>query len=133
MNTLPTLSLDENWRCAYFEDKHNAWSPGSVHVHSLSEWLSATRASGIAAVLFHQFDLEPTDFCVNYMLHVESAPGTIRLEINGRRMGEFDGSPAFAFDVTDYVALEDNTISFQVDCSAAGKFGAVYLEQVPCE
>jgi hypothetical protein len=135
MNPIPTLSLDLNWKCAYF---HGDPPPYDVFVPmpvgSLSGWSpNVSPHSGLVAHLFHLFYLEPTDFCVRYRLHVESAPGVVKLVINEREMGEFDGAYPFVCDVTDQVRLEDNLIYFQVACSARGKFGAVYLEQVPCE
>jgi hypothetical protein len=77
--------------------------------------------------------LEPTEVCISYVLHIDSAPGKVVLNVNGRRLGHFDGRQPFTFDITDYVALEDNTIVLRVDCSARGRFGAIYLEQMPCE
>lgn len=135
METLPTLSLDMNWKCSYFQGDPNPYAVFvPSHVHSLTDWSCDERVNrSMVAHLFHLFYLEPTDFCVSYMLHIESAPGIVKLTLNERDMGEFDGTRPLDLDVTNAVKLEHNLIGFKVDCGAAGKFGAVYLQQIPCE
>jgi hypothetical protein len=136
MDALPKISLDKDWLCEYYEREPDVYEFASsgFHVPSLSAWICSPRYDGgWAAYLQHTFYLEPTDFCVSYILHIDYAPGNIVLFVNGRRLGAFDGSRPFSFDITDYVALEDNSIALGVDCSERGHFGAVYLQPVPCD
>ncbi|CAG1770764.1 hypothetical protein BAC2_01259 [uncultured bacterium] len=136
MEKLPLISLDRDWQCAYFEREPNVRelaSPGTP-VPSLPDWSCSRRyGSPWAAYLQHTFHLEPTDECVSYILHIESAPGTVVLYVNGRRLGEFDGSLPFSFDITDYVALEDNSMALRVECAESGRFGKLHLQPLPCE
>lgn len=136
METLPTISLEFGWKCLYVgndaDAKYRIVVP--LPVDSLSGWSSTMPAdSNHTAHLLHFFQLQPTDICVRYQLHVEAAPEMVRLEINGKHVGDIDGTQPFILDVTDEVRLEDNALVFQVDCAAQGKFGAVYLQAVPCE
>jgi hypothetical protein len=130
------ISLDRDWLCEYFEHEPDVYELASsaLAVPSLAGWTCSGRYDGgWAAYLQHTFFLEPTDFCVSYFLQIESAPGNIVLFVNGRRLGQFDGSRPFSFDITDYVALEENSLALRVDCGGRGRFGRVYLQPVPCE
>ena len=129
MNALTTISLSDNWRVSPFSV--DGWSPGFGPLDSLKDWTSPEHKGG--AILFmRQFFLEATDFCVRYLLHVEAVPSAVKLVINGKTI-PCEGTQPFIFDVTDAVRLEDNLIFFEVMGGADSKFGAVYLEQVPCE
>ena len=135
MDTIRKISLDLNWKCAYFHGEPiegNVFTP--TLVDSLSAWSwDAPTDPDFVAHLFHHFFLEPTDFCVSYTLRLESAPKRLRITVNTEELGEFDGTQPLAIDVTDAVRLEDNVIRFKVGCAEYAPFGAVYLEQIPCE
>ena len=130
MDTLTTISLSDNWRIAYFGV--DGWSPGFVPLDTLKDWTSPEQKSGGGITFMRQFSLEATDFCVRYLLHVETTPSAVKVLINGKTL-PYEGTQPFIFDVTNVVQLEDNLIFFEVISGATGKFGAVYLEPVPCE
>lgn len=135
-SALVPVSLDANWQVEYFEVNPDLyeWAAAAQPVPSLSKWHCTARFDEAWAAMLHtRFDLLPLDICVHYLLHIERAPGSIILYINGRRMGEIDGGVPFCFDVTDYVTLEDNQMSIKVMCADAGTFGRVYLLPVACE
>ena len=136
MNPTVQIPLNNNWLCEYFEHEPavNESAAASVIVPALNAWNRGNHhRNGWLACLQRGVFLEPTEQCVSYVLHIDSAPGRVLLNVNGRRLGYFDGVHAFEFDITDYVALEDNTLELHVDCGAPGSFGRVYLEQAPCE
>lgn len=131
-----TISLDTDWTVEYFELEPDLyeWGPSAQSVEQLSSWRCTSRVDeGWGALLMTTFDLEMTEFCARYDLFIERAPGTVVLYINGRRMGEVDGSKPFTFDVTDYITLEDNRLGFRVHCADEGSFGTVKLLQFPCD
>lgn len=101
-------------------------------VPSLVEWVfDKRRGENWAAWLKRGFDLMPTDVCVTYMLHVDSAPEETLVLINGERAGTITELP-FAIDVTNFVALEYNEIALRVEWNAAGRFEGIALQPVPC-
>lgn len=138
MNSPTALSLDARWRVEYFEIDPDLYEFGSTGqpVESLRQWRCEGRYDeGWAAWLRHTFWLEPADACVNYELDIPAAPGRVVLYVNGRRLGEFDGERPFHFDITDYVALEDNWVGLRVACGpclAGARFGEIRLHTVPC-
>ena len=79
-----------------------------------------------------QFFLEATDFCVRYILHIEAAPSGFTFGFNGQTIS-YEGNKPFVVDVTNVVKLEGNIITFELPADTEGKFGAVYLEPVPCD
>jgi hypothetical protein len=136
MDNSTQISLDNDWLCQYFEretdGKRSAAS--GIPVPSLAAWTRGDPCqTGGVAYLQRGVYLEPTDLCVSYILHIDSAPGKVVLYVNGRRLGHLDGTRPFHFDITDYMALEENAIALSVVCAAPGSFGAIYLQQVPCE
>lgn len=143
-SALAPVRLEHGWQVEYFELEPSLyeWAAAAQPVPRLGGWRCTGRYDeGWAAMLQVRFNLLPADICVRYMLHIERAPGTITLYVNGRRMGEIDGSQPFVFDVTDYVVLEANVIMMRVACEAAcadcsdqgSTFGRVWLQPVPCE
>jgi hypothetical protein len=139
MAALPFISLNTGWTVEYFELDPDLYefAPDPDPVASLADWRCSERYDDRwAAMLRRTFDLEPTETCVTYRLRIERAPGRVVLFINGRRLGEVMAYP-FEFDVTDYVALEQNQIALRVACAECdgyqGFFGAVYLRAIPCE
>lgn len=74
------------------------------------------------------FDLQLTEVCVRYWLHMDAAPGGISVVINGYAVGSTVESQPFAVDVTDAVRLEDNTIILR----GASLPGRIRLQAVPC-
>ena len=139
MSTLPALSLDSDWVCEYFQmDSGSRDAADEIVVPSLVEWVfDKRRVENWAAWLRHGFDLDATDFCVSYMLVIDSAPEDMRIYINGEKVGVYQppepGAPPFEIDLTYYVALEYNEIAFRVEWNAAGRFEGVRLQPVPCD
>lgn len=135
MANLATISLNSGWMCAYFEMHSGPHGlRDEVPVPSLVEWVfDKRRVENWAARLQRGFDLEPTDVCVNYILHLDSAPEETLIYVNGEKLGMYNPPGPFDIDVTPYVALEYNDITFQVEWNAAGRFEGVRLQPVPCE
>ena len=128
---LPPTSLDSGWTCDYTAESD---TPAvSVNVASLERW--SFDSDREFAWLKRSFRLKTVDFCVNYILHVGAAPVNTVIYINGEKAGDYPsaGTGAFALDVTMLVALEDNEIAFRVERGAAGRFGDVRLQAVPCD
>ncbi len=134
MTTLPYITLNTDWRCDYFETEPSLYEfMDGFDVPVLQAWAFDRRMTeGWVAWLQRTFDVPPIeDVCVNFVLHIKSAPPGTHLIINGR---DFGAVPMpFSFDVTDYITLEDNIIAFRVPCEAGGGFGDVRLRVVPCE
>jgi len=105
-----TLDLNSNWQVTADE----ALSPG-------------TR-------LTHHFWLEPLDICVGYWLHVESAPAGTAIYMNDQPIGRIENETSFASEVTDFVWLETNTITFMIqDSGGIFPLSGIRLEAIPCE
>lgn len=112
---LDPISLDDHWLCGYA-----AVPPveGIVNpVPSLAAWsFDTTDSENNVAWLKRTFTLETVDFCVNYLLHLDSAPAGTVIYINGEVIGEYlSPLPEYgplALDVTMVVALDDNEIVF---------------------
>jgi hypothetical protein len=138
MPTLPAISLNSGWVCAYFELEPGLYEfQNDVPVPSLVEWVfDKRRLENWAAWLKRGFDLYPTDQCVNYFLYLDSAPEDTAIYINGEKVGVYEkpgpDDPPFEIDVTHLVALEYNEIAFRVEWNAAGRFEGVRLQPVPC-
>lgn len=140
MSTHPRISLDANWQGAILrEDVRDAVPDGDAAswlerwpVPQLQTWQPESARSNRVS-LERAFYLEPADFCVSYLLVIEAAPMGVTLAVNRQSLGELSGAPPYSFDVTDLVALEDNVLQVVVNAQAEGGFGAVYLEQIPCE
>lgn len=117
-----TISLDAHWRC----------NPLNSDTASFNvPFLSAFALDRKAARLEKRFDLPMTDECVGYWLEIGAAPSGTVLLINGRDFGAVQ--TPLRLDVTDVVALEDNTITLRVVSDTVGGFGAVRLAAVPCD
>jgi len=137
MNPAPTISLDQHWTYAIViaAQQANEPSPAGGPIASLMRWVSPAPPDETAIIrLEHHFDLEPLDYCAEYKLHIESAPGMVTLILNGRRLAAFDGRAPFEQVVTDTVWLEDNTIALEIRWAdaARGRFGAIRLRPTPC-
>ena len=139
MFTLPAFSLNSDWICEYFEiDSGPRAVTEERRVPALVEWVFDRRpGDNWAAWLRHGFDLEATDFCVSYVLMIDSAPEDTHIFINGEKVGTYQtprpGEPPFEIDVTLHVALEYNEIALRVEWNAAGRFEGVRLQPVPCD
>jgi hypothetical protein len=107
MATLPAIPLDEGWR---FE----------------------AQADGLAATARRTFWLEPAGFCVRYFLHIEAARQVVAVVINDHDIRVVPQDNGIIVDVTDYVALEENTIALRV-AKQGGTFGGIRLQAVRCE
>lgn len=124
-----TISLDSHWRCAFTEQLPEGGIDG-FDVESLVGF-DPRAIEGRFAWLERAFDLPMPDECINYRLEIDYAPRDTHLFINGRALGEI--ATPFHFDVTDFVALEDNRIVLRVAHNAFGGFGPMWLVAIPCE
>ena len=134
---LDPVSLDDGWVCGYAVDPPVL--KFDKPVTSLAEWSfdAESPENNVVAWLKRSFTLEMVDFCVNYVLHLDSAPANTVIFINGERAGVYlSPLPAYsplALDITMLVALDDNEIIFHVDRAAPGNFADVRLQAVPCD
>ncbi|MCC6613859.1 MAG: hypothetical protein IT320_10305 [Anaerolineae bacterium] len=129
-----TLRLSTNWTCAYVEAGHQTPTHREP-VAQLDGWHFDTAQSPRTAWLEHHFDLHPTDECVQYFLHIATAPAGAQVIVNEENLGSI--SAPCDLDVTAYVSLDDNRIAFRVAADAdrdePGAFGDVRLQAIPCE
>jgi hypothetical protein len=134
MIDLPAIPLNDGWRCEYFEmGAGPRQTTDDEPVPSMLEWVfDKRRGENWAAWLKCGFDLEPTDACVIYTLHVDSAPEETLIYINGEKVGTISETP-YSVDVTNMVALEYNEIALRVEWNAAGRFEGIRLQPVPCD
>ena len=91
------ISLDSNWQCVYADGS------SEVLVPSLGGWSHASQE----VELKRKFRLDITDSCVNYVLHVDSAPLGTEVSVNGQDVTRISVLP-FVVDVTMFVMLENN-------------------------
>jgi hypothetical protein len=137
MSLPPPVDLNAGWTVEYFERDPSLYefAAAGQPVPSLRDFACSQRVDdGWLAWVTRSFDVPPIlDVCLRFDLHLTAAPGTVILTLNGRRLGEIDGSRPFVFDVTDYITLEDNRIGLRVDCAERGHFGDVFLKAEPCE
>ncbi len=123
MNTTVLIPLEHDWHSTL------AGAQVIVAVPRLAAW-RADEAQD--ASLTRDFELERVDFCVGYWLVIDSAPDGTRVTINNHDVG-LTGPFGLRADVTDWVALEDNHLRFQVEAGADGVFAGVRLQGIPCE
>ena len=101
---------------------------------NLSEWESlASRNSEVW--LTRDFDLAPLDECARYLLHIDALPGAISVVMGDKPVGNAHSAP-LVFDVTEYVALEVNTLWLRLSLAtieAGSALGPVWLEAVACD
>lgn len=129
-----TLNLDSQWTCDYFETEPDLFElqDYQVSLPALRDWRFDGRfPAGWAAWLERRFNLYPTDTCVHYELSIAAVPDGTELSVNGRQFGAI--SAPCRIDITDFVTLDENRISFRVYSGATGRFEAVRLTAVPCE
>lgn len=125
MNTTVLIPLERGWLCEI------AANPPVISlVNQLSRWQPEPNRG--AATLTLGFALEPTDFCVGYELIIDHAPDGTRVTVNGSDVGTA-GHDGLRVDVTDHVALEDNSIRLSVAPGAIGMFAGVRIQGTPCE
>jgi hypothetical protein len=127
---MTTIYLNDNWqyRSTTPQSDLPAFDP-SQPVTSLTDWSSDRQHARQIAWLKRIFELEPTDYCVNYVLHVEAAPHGTHAYVNGELIGTLPSD----IDITLNVALGENEILLQVESNAPGRFVGVELRPVPCE
>ena len=119
-----SISLDSGWQCASSETFSDALPvPALDNLPGSAQQITYLRRS---------FDLDVTDYCVSYMLCLDSAPSGIEIVINDEQI-LLDGSPPYRVDVTMNVALDDNEILIQIPPGASGSITGLRLEPVPCE
>ena len=122
---LSSISIDANWTC----EIDGALKP----VTSLSVCdLDGLRGDGEDIRLRHIFVLNPTDYCVNYLLQFDSLPDDTAIYINGERL-TVDPTEGNGIDITAYVALDDNELVLHVGAGAVGRIEGVRLQPVACD
>ncbi len=133
MNTYPSISLTADWQCEYFEINPDLYELADGHVvPSLRGWSPEKRFDDSwVAWLQKIFALDINDVCVNYTLHIESAPLGAVIYFNNARLAQYLGKP-LAIDVTDVITWEQNTLAFRIVCGTNGTFSGVYLRPTPC-
>lgn len=122
MKKLSSIPLDHDWQ---YSIGGSVWHD----LPALTDWPPPASMDG-SLHLRHSVYLSPTDFCVRYLLVLESAPAATDVLVNGWQVGTTRGD-SFCANVTDQVALEENVMLLKV--TQAGAFGHVYLQAVPCE
>jgi hypothetical protein len=123
LNTTVLIPLEHDWHSTL------AGAQSINAVPRLPQWRAHATHD---ASLTRDFELEAVDFCVSYWLVLDSAPDGTRVSVNGNELGRA-GTEGFRVDVTDWVALEDNHLRFQVEAGAEGAFEGVRLQGIPCE
>lgn len=135
---LPTLLLETNWTCDYFELEPDLYEfMNSESVATLSAWtFDRRRVDNWAAWLQRSFTLRQLDCCVSYLLYIDSAPAGAKIYVNGQRAGIYFppglDDPPFELDVTPLVALGENCLAFRVNWDMLGAFSGVRLQAVSC-
>src|SRR5579871_6599873 len=99
---IPEIPLNTHWRQNSAPDTDDGFD-----VPLLSNFESR-RIQGKMAWLERAFDLPIQDVCINYLLRIDAVAQGTHLSINWRDFGEI--SAPLEIDVTDNVALENNTI-----------------------
>lgn len=121
MHIPPPISLNDTWVAEIAGSKAKVPS------------LRAFACRGERVQLTRHFDVPPMlDVCLRFDLHITAAPGRVVLSINDLRLAEMDGGQPFIFDVTDFISLEDNALTLDVDGGHDGAFGDVFLKAEPC-
>jgi hypothetical protein len=129
-----TIHLNTGWTCEYFEIDPDLYEfqDTRAQVARLSDWRFAPRfAEGWAVWIERRFHLSPQAECVRYHLMIDDVPAQAQLSINGHNLGAIIASTPI--DITDWVRLDENRIAFRVESGAAGAFGALRLQAVPCQ
>jgi hypothetical protein len=120
--TLSATLLDDHWL-----------SESGSEIESLETYcFPAGDSNGVHHLLRRQFTLDITDYCVNYVLHLRSAPLGTEIIVNGQTVAQISVLP-FVIDITMYVMLEDNALILQVPAHADGHFAGVALQPIPCD
>lgn len=131
MNTNPIISLDSGWQM------QAADSAESIEI-TLPDWSPSQpdREGGRTLIFWHDFWLEPLDYCARYILHIDNVPGAVDVYFDGDQPVGGGSAAPIALDVTDVVALETNRLRLRLDLDTVkpdGRFGKVWLEAVPCD
>ncbi|MBZ0295525.1 MAG: hypothetical protein K8L99_23405 [Anaerolineae bacterium] len=125
MDNLQAVDLNANWQCEYADEDV------PMVVPALNQW-GLDHQARASCWLRHVFLLTALDFCVSYLLMVDSAPEQAQIYVNGERIGVF-GAASFEADITNFVALGENELAFWVASPSSGAFNGVRLQPVPCE
>lgn len=111
----------------------------SVPVFSLSlnDWaINASKSASPTTHLTQSFWLEPLDICVGYHLRVEGVPVGTAVYINDQFIGTIENTGPFNANVTNFVWLEKNVITFEIGHIVQDSelpLKGVRLEAIPCE
>lgn len=122
---LTPISLDGDWTCE---------TGGSLKsVDSLAAYQLDVLQNYPAGTWFrHVFVLDATDYCVSYVLQIDSIPTSTSIYINDERLS-LDTANQFGIDITPYVSLGDNELAFHVEHNSTGSFEGVRLQPVLCD
>jgi hypothetical protein len=142
MDTLTTILLNDNWVYFFAENQRDDYShvgldvAGWIPLEKLSDWGVTSSGQGGADWFRCTIALSPTKSCVNYVLQIRNAPQTIAIFLNGQFVDEVPGGESFNGDVTEYVALGENTLAMQLTClsnACGGSFGSISLQPIACK
>ncbi len=136
MTQLPhIIHLETDWRALAFAERPSLkdFSAGS-EIAALSVYAPATEADSVW--LSHVFYLEPTDYCVNYWLIIDSAPAGTEIYVNDTPVGHYpvgDSPVKFELNITDWVMLEDNHLVLHLPSGNTVGVVGVGLQPLPCD
>lgn len=138
MTDLQPIPLDTGWRYFPTEDLDPADTAAQLDesawgvLPTLSDYPHEIVSFYRLLNLQRRFDLLPIeDVCVRYHLHLDHAPDSTQVYINGWHAGTVEQGKSLMSDVTDFVTLEDNFLLLKV--SRKGDLRGVTLWRVPCD
>jgi hypothetical protein len=134
MTRLAFIPLETDWQIHFIFTGEDSISDKSPIKTNLSEW-EPLASQNTAVWLKRDFDLALLDECARYLLHIDALPGAISVVLGDKPVGDGQSAP-LVFDVTEYVALEDNTLWLRLSLAtieAGNALGPVWLEAVPCD
>jgi hypothetical protein len=131
MMRLAFIPLETDWQIHVTGEDGNSVKPPTIN---LSEWEPLASENSVIW-LKRDFDLAPLDDCARYLLHIDALPGVISVVLGAKAVGDGQSAP-LVFDVTEYVALEVNTLWLRLSLATSevgSVLGPVWLEAVPCD
>ncbi|MBC7872271.1 MAG: hypothetical protein H7Y09_15610 [Chitinophagaceae bacterium] len=135
------ILLDQTWCYFYSSNTKADYSAADLDASPwiplpyLSDWTMSSSVQSGADWFRREFNLEPTEGCINYLLQIDNAPESTVIYVNGKLVGTIEAHKSFADDVTDAVALGTNIISMKLTAqtnTGGGAFGQIRLQVFPC-
>lgn len=138
MPDLQPIALDTDWRYFPTEDLDPADTAAQLDesawgvLPTLADYPREIVSFYRLLHLQRRFDLLPIDdVCLRYHLHLDHAPDSTQVYINGWHAGTVGEGKPLISDVTDFVTLEDNLLLLKV--TREGDLHGIMLRSVPCE